>query len=176
MDTNRMDFKRQTLLILIKLVTKIRLELPLQPQIKIAIPLKVRLPITLSEIENNNVVLGCCFFFCHCLPIYQTCLVITKKSDLRSYQKKSISNLPPIPKMKHQQNLWKSGQDLSLLAKCFIFTKLEFDLKMEISPFKIIPKISGLPLKCHSNISITYHSLKIIKPYMLTLQVVIQRL
>ena len=51
-----------------------------------------------------------------------------KKSDLRSYQKKSISNLPPIPKMKDQQNLWKSGQDLSLLAKCFIFTKLEFAL------------------------------------------------
>jgi hypothetical protein len=70
MDTNRMDFKRQTLQILIKLVTKIRLEPPLLPQIKLAIPLKVSLPITHSEIENNNVVLGCCFFFYPCLPIY----------------------------------------------------------------------------------------------------------
>ena len=139
MDTNRMDFKRQTLLILIKLVTKIRLEPPLLPQTKIAIPLKVRLQITHSEIENNNVVLGCCFFFYLCLPIYQTCLVITKKKViLRSYQEKKYSKPPS-----HSQNETPTKSlefRPAFVSSCKMFhfqKKLEFDLNIEISPFNI---------------------------------------
>ena len=56
----------------------------------------------------------------------------THHHKLRAHQQHHTT----ITKMKHQQNLWKSGQDLALLAKCFIFTKLEFELNMKISPIQ----------------------------------------
>jgi hypothetical protein len=121
-----MDFKRQTSLILIKLVAKIRLEPPLQLllQIKIAIPLKVSQKITHSEIENNNVVLGCCCFLLPLLAYLLDMLGDYKKSNLRSYQKKSIPNLPPIPQNETPTKSLEIRPGFVSSCKMFHFTRI----------------------------------------------------